>query len=433
MAHLFSRCSRQLKYIIISLAVVLSVGIAHSGDRITFSEYLEMDEEKQIDAAKRHVRKEDRYFTLSYGNYKVYTDIEPLYALRMTVLMDDFYNRFAKVFKGKFKREFQPEVFVLKTRESYNNTLLDETRGYVDAGWSAGMYIPRKKALFADGSYGEDTLISILFHEGTHQLVHSFMGSSVPVWFNEGLATNFESWDLQRSPDNNQANAIYTSNRVNSLLESYPDKGFKKFSRLAEISGREWSASTNPTPNYASAWCTVNFLLSCDDGRKLMNNLVKIFRKGKRQDKILNEKTNLVIEQKVNEYIETRLVPSLKYGRRIIKFIEEKKFREAYMQARDMEKEFPENQETILFVTWLPLMSENAKPEQARKALATLEELEEDDDFQHPELDFALAVAYFRMGNLEKALEYTEDTLEGYENHPGGLSLMERLNKHMDK
>ncbi len=422
-------CRRPLRsvsrFASVLLALALLTPLAFAAGRVNYEEFLAMDDARKQEAAEEHVRKRGPYYVLSYGNYIIHTDRDPVYALKMTVLMDDFFRRFSTVFRGEFKRDDQPRVFIMADRAGYQDALNEV--GRTGAGWSAGMYMPGKRALFADGSYGEDALIEILFHEGTHQLNHAFMNTQLPVWFDEGLATNFESWDLTRDHKNNVANAIYASRRIDTLAQIYPDRGFVPFSQMVNLSHMEWSMTSNPTPNYASAWITTYFLITCDDGRKLMNALVRNFRKGGSQKRVLSRALIMRVEEKLNNFIETRILPSVKYGRDIMQSIKQRDFATAYTRAKAMAKEYPDNPEAKLFTSWLSVTQDKLEGEALNAAIRTLEALDDDDDFDHPELEFALAQAHAKAGNFEVALRHAENAVEGNRKHPFAPKLLEKL------
>lgn len=200
------------KFCIITALILTSVMPLYAGSRVTYEDYLKMSESKKKSVMKKLVRKKDAYFVIQKGKYFIHTDIDPEKTLEMAVLMDDFQNRFSKVFRGAFKIKKQARVFVLKNKETYNSALLKYSSGQIDAGWSCGMFVHGGRlepALFGHAGSGDKGLQNTLFHEGTHQLLHYYLKTSIPVWFNEGMATNFETWVLTRSPENNRANAIY--------------------------------------------------------------------------------------------------------------------------------------------------------------------------------------------------------------------------------
>lgn len=406
-----STSPRRGPLLVFLLGLLLASAHGFAADRVTYDEFLRMDAPRKEAAVRRHVRKEGRYYALSYGQYIIYTDKSPLYALEMTVLMDDFYHRFHSIFDGKFERSDQPRVYILGDRNGYRNALTEVMGGGAPA-WSAGLYVPREKALLADGSYGEDALRDILFHEGTHQLLHAYTDEMVAIWLNEGLATNFESWELHRSHEANIANAIYASRRIGGVAASYPDKGFVPFRRLARMSFQGWGAASNPGPNYASAWVTTYFLLTCEDGRALLDRLIRAVREGEEIEDLIDERLATRIQAKVNDFVEQRILPNLEYGRTIQALILKGNLEKARVGTAQMLKEYPESPEAQFFDAWLTAQSQGAGSEDVAKAGETLEALDSNKDFHHPHINFALAQYHSRAGNLKAAVACASDAVK---------------------
>lgn len=406
------------------LAIVLCSAFCSYGKDITYDDYLKLSDKKISRAVKRLVKKEGGYYTVKQGRYYVHTDISPEKALQIAILMDDFQNRFSKVFRGSFKISRQAQVYLLGSKESYAKSLSEYSSGRIDAGWSAGMYTYRgsKGALFGDGSYGDEEVINIFFHEGTHQLLHYYLArNNIPVWFNEGMATNFESWSLNRSPENNRANAIYVSRRPLLLKEIYPDNGFVPFSRLIDISSEEWLSSSNPHNNYSSAWVACNFFLSSSDGREFLNILI---RKLRSSSKNINLENDLVkkIELKINEYVEQVLVPHIKYTRAIKDWLLDKDFSSVKSLLDRMAEEYPDNREYLFYKFWYEVEQGNADDTMIKSILEL-----EGNDFEDPCLYLTLAKAYKITGDIDKARKYAKDALEANSKDEDAEEFLEQL------
>ncbi|MHC4884875.1 MAG: hypothetical protein ACYTGH_07310, partial [Planctomycetota bacterium] len=277
--------------------------------------------------------------------------------------------------------------------------------------------------LYANAGYGEEAVGEILFHEGTHQLMHMYVGRRVPTWFNEGMATNFESFELTRSPESNRANAIYTSKRIYTLSKIYPSSGYVGFSRLKDISGRDWNGSSNPGANYASAWVACNFFLGTGDGRTLLNLLIKGFRSGKKQSKFINAKLTSRIEKKMGSYIETRVLPNLKYGRHALKATLERNDQTAKTLVTKMTEEYPKSPEGQFLSAWLDARNQ----ETAGAALESLKKLDKNKDFEHPDMDMALAEAYANTGDSTQANKHAKAAAKSNLKHPLAKTFLEGL------
>ena len=312
---------------------------------LTYDKYVNLDSKKQQSLIKKNVKKKDGLKYISVSHYSVISDAEDDVAFKYALLMDNFYKRFTRIFTGKFKITSKPKLFLMKENSSYSKAIFDFSEGNTNAGWSAGMYFywGKKRALFINLQYGDKQCVKIMFHEGTHQLLHAYIGNSIPTWFNEGTATNFETWAIERTATNNIQWALFESYRCSNLKNIYPNKGYISFQQLASISSKQWSASTKPSNNYSSAWGAVNALLSNDTGKKYFNSIIGGLRSGKDFSKIMNATTSSNFDKFLKKYIDETVIPHNKYTAGIMLFLKKKNDSEASKLTKKFIYEYPQN------------------------------------------------------------------------------------------
>ncbi len=267
--------------------------------------YLALDEKAREKLVKRYVRKSGRFWRVAVSRYEVRTTVSPEFTRRMAFLMDDFHTKFTAIFRGRFKSPGRPKLDVLADAKGYASHV--SSIG-ISAGFSVGMYIPSKKLLVAY-KMDDRRLQNVLFHEGTHQLLHAYTGrSDIPVWFNEGVATNFETWDLSLSAPENVRMSVLRSGRRRTASVAMKSGEALSADALIAFTGRRWNASPNPTLNYAMAWSLVNYLLSTPRGQKTLNVILLAIYGGKNLKKLLPARTRAELNQLWHEDMRTRLV-----------------------------------------------------------------------------------------------------------------------------
>ena len=312
-------------------ATLCLCGWARAARTANYDDYLKWDEKTKWRYVQRHVRRDkDGYFVVTVSAYQVRTKISPQYALRMAILMDDFYRQFAAIFNAQFKDRGHPQLYVFPDMKTY--------RGYVaslgvDPGWSTGVYVPGKKILVGQLSHGEKRLKEILFHEGTHQLLHAYTGQCrIPPWFSEGVATNFETWDLKLSAQENVKTSILKANwlpvAANAVRQQRAKSGSSEVDKvpvaadaarkqryydlreLLDIDNQAWNAAADPQLNYAMAWSLVNYLLKNTSTRDIQqfNAILTAIYEGRNIQKVLTPLAHKRLEAGWHKDLKTRVL-----------------------------------------------------------------------------------------------------------------------------
>lgn len=286
-------------------AAVACAASASAAGKLGYAKYLELEDAAKAKLVRRYVRSgEDGYHVVSVSNYQVHTEVSPEFALRTAFLMDDFHATFAAAFRGRFARDERPRVYVLENRASYLAFM--RKRG-MRAKWTAGMFLPRGPLL---ASYRRSGKLPrhILFHEGAHQLLWAYIGRGrVPLWFNEGVATNFESWDLEHDAPGHVRLVVLLSARRRRAVDAVRKGEALPLEKLLTITGAEWRSQKNRPLNYAMAWSLVNFLLSTERGQRKLNLMLAALRKGGGLGELLTPQVRRELERQWLEDVKTRM------------------------------------------------------------------------------------------------------------------------------
>ncbi len=390
-------------------------------DKLSYQEYLSLDEETRAKLVKQYVRDEGKFQTVSINTYTVLTDVSPEYAVRIAVLMDEFYARFSTLLQHRTKPREPPSVYVLNDAATYAQAVTDFMEGDVDPSGSAGMYCVSgdRRALFADRS--SQKVETILFHEGTHQLMDYLTELYVADWLDEGVATNFEYWEMTRTVENNLHNNLYVNPEVLALLEIYPT-GFVPLSKLMTLSREEFDEPQTVGANYTSSWVSGHYLLTTKQGRNIFNRLIQALRKGKPLESVLRGNLIRELEKRIREHIDTVVLPHARHTRVIMALMKEKQYAAALKAATEMKRAFPENQEAEFYRAWLLALS----GDDVDTRIKTLRKLA-GRKFPHPEIDFAIAQAYRKKGDessTRRAKSYARKMLKQHVNHEGAKALL---------
>lgn len=423
----------------LALILLLQAGALSKG--ISFEKYQGLSEEDRQKLIKRYVKKGDDYWNVCVGNYLVHSDISAERALAIAVKMDEFHRRFTKLFKGSFKIKERPQLYVTKTKEGYHAAVSKWFKGRMGApGWSAGLFAVsgRRFALFSYSRDDEDQFCETLFHEGTHQLMRFYLGRSCPVWFNEGMATNLETWDVSLSTDRNIAEEIWKSRRPMLLYAMATGKnnaggqtlsvkasGKPNLGKLMDITHEQWSAAKNPSANYAQAWGIVNFLITHGPtSQKYMSKLLLAFRGLRPIGKvIISSRDRDALIEHWNRYITEVIVPHYDYSVGIEKLVKSARYADAEKLVKTGMEKYPENFELLYYKGLIALRSEKAK--EAYKILTPLKKKYP----HHPLLDLTLGEAALAAGDRTRAKRHLKAALAEDSRDEKAKKLLEKANK----
>jgi len=157
----------------------------------------------------------------------------------------------------------------------------------------AGGYVDQATATTVVWDLGRDRTLSLVAHEGMHQYFAAYFPNPVVAWLNEGLATQWESFDLKGPRPVFTPRRNY--HRANSLREAlHGSEGWTPLERLLAMHAGHAVVQTGQTTRgyYAQVWALVLFLregnnrayadkfaqLLVDVGTQRLNIAVKAYR-----------------------------------------------------------------------------------------------------------------------------------------------------------
>lgn len=387
-------------WIFLNLCFLLMLGQVFS-KTLTTLDLEQLDEADREKLIKKYIKLDKNgRARINLRFYELFSDCDNDTTIETAVMMDEFYEKFSKIFKGKFRYTNKPQLFCLPSRGKYGEEIARFTNGSVDAGWSAGMFISigQENALFADFSLSAQVK-ETLIHEGTHQLMFSYTGGNRgSVWFEEGIATNFESWDIHRSAIQNLHRTVFDSKRRHTLFQLYDKEAELPVFKLLDMSSNAWSSSTKPGPNYSMAWLMVNSLLLDEQGKKILNQWMTGFRKDKTMESMLGDRSREYMNDLVHQHYRSFLLPL----HRVCIPAEENGMEFSAFEERlneyieDPQKEHP--MITYYRIALNPELDDDKK-------ISAFSKLEREEVF-HPELIAALAKLYVKTGNRLKSRRY---------------------------
>jgi len=83
-----------------------------------------------------------------------------------------------------------------------------------------------------------------------------------PLWWNEGLATVFEGWDLDKSVDENIAEIPNRGDRAPYVRRMYGTDDWWDFNHFWTQTDNRWRSRPNVFLNYCQAWSLVSYMIT---------------------------------------------------------------------------------------------------------------------------------------------------------------------------
>jgi Tfp pilus assembly protein PilF len=205
-------------------------------------------------------------------------------------LMDKVYKAYSTVFRIKKDKALVFPMVVFATESEYLR--FSRELGYEGEG-AAGYYAPDLKALIVynieggkkRGSISIETM-DTLFHEGFHQFLDLYLDDA-PTWFDEGFAEYFGPSYLVGKKRLQVGVVVRHSEEFETRYEVIkramgPRTGLRPLP-LREMMFLDQEGFERPNRvdlNYAQAWSMIHFLLSFEQGKKLLKRYFRILRGG---------------------------------------------------------------------------------------------------------------------------------------------------------
>ena len=230
---------------------------------------------------------ESRYYTL-------YTSLSQQEAQKYGRHMDQVYAEFLSRF-GSFRsrRRGRQNFYIFRTRSDYN---LQLAHFGIDASASGGMFFKTPKgrglATFI-GDQSDQRIFEVIQHEGFHQFADNYIGDTLPVWANEGIAEYFGQALIIKGK---VKLGLATPQRVETIKVAVADSKALDFDNLLNYSSLEWHANMRSESDlghlqYVQSWSIVHFLIHGKRGkyRKAFENYLFHISRGQKHPNAFNK------------------------------------------------------------------------------------------------------------------------------------------------
>lgn len=276
-------------------------------------------QEREIALREKRVAKRlklnGEWHHLASIDYEVYTQVDARFTAELSQFMDLFRAQFRSVFKGEVKVRRRPEVFVFSSQEGYQAQVKSSGRGWYRYRFDGqGRFTEHTLYTYVkDGSERKFRQFyhPILMHEGTHQILQELAGrNGIPHWFNEGLATYFQLWDLRLSSAENRKRRPGRLINAGDFLASHESEAMPGLRKLLAI--EKWSPDDfgpETRANYSAAESLLLYLMNSDETFKLVNKLYAEVLAGRDPAGIMGETELERLESGWRGFIEKRLLP----------------------------------------------------------------------------------------------------------------------------
>jgi hypothetical protein len=267
------------------------------------------------------VKKQGEFYSVKFGGYVIKSNVDAQFTAEAALYMRKFHVTFRKFFKPKPKVKTTPVVYLFKDRASYQDYVKKEFKSdtLVKAG---GFYSgrPGKSELFCwhnrPGKGFAAFPRTVMQHEGAHQLLSYILGTRrIPIWFNEGVATFFESWKVNDDYDANIARLRRTHGRFHIIKKAFGTDKFYDLAYLVKLDYKSWvpdKFGSKTTMHYAEVESFMTFLMVSKQGRKFFAKIFVAVAKGKNVSRMLSARTIRSAQKAWYADIQGRINPTKK-------------------------------------------------------------------------------------------------------------------------
>lgn len=226
-------------------------------------------------------------------HYRIFTNLTQRETVPYGRHMDALFEQYDKRFRGLGSKQIEKmPLYLFKTEQQYDRFLQEHD---IDATHSGGMFFVTHKleglATWVDSRSRRKTF-EVLQHEGFHQFAWHAIGTSLPVWLNEGLAQYFEHAVLDK--DGRMTLGLTSRSRIERVKAAINQGDVLPIATLMRVSSEQWASVLRQKPErakllYAQSWSLAYFLIHGDNGEhqpKLIGYLKRLSQ-GERSDDAL--------------------------------------------------------------------------------------------------------------------------------------------------
>lgn len=203
-------------------------------------------------------------------HYIVYTNLDREEAVDYGRHMDMVFREYSRRFSNfKRARNDYNNLFLVRTREDYIKLM--GQFGF-DASASGGVFFVRQNmsglATWVEDK-PKDFTLETLQHEGFHQFAAKYIGHTLPLWTNEGLAVYFEVAELDKR---RLKIGELCKNNLGAVKKAFDADKLIPFAELLNITSNQWHANMRGDNyrghlQYAQSWSVAYFLIHGDKGK----------------------------------------------------------------------------------------------------------------------------------------------------------------------
>lgn len=223
--------------------------------------------------------------------FTVRTDAGTDVARAVLRTLKDAFAEYGRTFRGARDAEMKYRVLVYSSRDSYK-TYYERVHGREWTDSNRAFYTYADQTLVLLDLRDDDALSTDVRHEAFHAFLHSFWVDA-PAWFNEGLATYFES------PGGANADR---SKELSLLKEA---GAFDPLKALRRVGYKDYAYETITVGQYrvpryyAQGWSFVRYLMEDGDRRRVLTRYLGALQDGSSDDEAWTQSLREIDEAKL--------------------------------------------------------------------------------------------------------------------------------------
>lgn len=241
------------------------------------------------------VQAKDKWIKVQSKNFTLISNANEKSVRQVATRLEQFRHVFSKLFPNlKFTTPVPTTVVVFKDDKSFSPfNISSNVAGYFQASDDVN-YI----ALSTETN-GEQTPYTIIFHEYVHLMVNNNMSDNVPVWFNEGLATYYSTFEIEDDTK------ITLGKIKNSYLYLLSQERMLPLRTLLTVdhNSPHYNEADKTGIFYAQSWLLMHYLIQNEGGKRLpyFSKFMAGLKSGMALDKAFQDAFQMPVEQMEKE------------------------------------------------------------------------------------------------------------------------------------
>jgi tetratricopeptide (TPR) repeat protein len=230
--------------------------------------------------------------------------------------LEQFRETFRQLFpKIRLSTPIQTNVIVFKNDSAYNPYKPKRSDGKADK-WVAGYFQAGEDVNYITLSVSgdRDDTYGIIFHEYVHYVINTNFGqSTIPPWFNEGLAEFYQTFKIE----NDQK--VHLGGLQEGHLNLLQQNKLMPLKDFFNVSGSALSLNGNHSRSifYAQAWALIHYLMLGKDAKPgALNEFSSLVMKNVEPEKAFKQAVGMdytTMEKALKRYVEQRTFNTLIY------------------------------------------------------------------------------------------------------------------------